>query len=196
MVSFAPEDSSRGVPARGARSRVRTAALLRSRGWRAREGSRRMRGREMLRLTLAWVLVNASLMAPAWLAATLAGGHELAEGTAGGFVALESLLIVGSIAVLPARAWSAALAWAAALGVVLATLVGLADLVFQVSLGRPLNLFIDLYLVGAVWDLAVGNLGRVPALAALLGLLLVLSLASFGLARLLAPVRPSRSGRG
>src|SRR5690606_22122085 len=81
-------------------------------------------------------------------------------------------------------------------GVVLATLVGLADLVFQVSLGRPLNLFIDLYLVGAVWDLAVGNLGRVPALAALLGLLLVLSLASFGLARLLAPVRSSRGGRG
>jgi hypothetical protein len=60
-------------------------------------------------------------------------------------------------------------------------------LVFRVSLGRPLNLFIDLYLVGAVYHLAVGNVGLTTTVGAGAALLLVLTLVVLALARLLLP---------
>jgi hypothetical protein len=139
----------------------------------------------MLRLTVAWVVVNALLMAPEWL------GAAVAEGSAG-WVALDAALVVGVLALLPKRPWSVGLAWAAAIAILLVTLIGIFDLVFQVSLARPLNLSLDLYLVSAVYNLAVGNMGLLMTLLAIFALLLVLSLASFGLARLLAPTDVSR----
>jgi hypothetical protein len=110
----------------------------------------------------------------------------VAEGSAG-WVALDAALVVGALVSLPRRPWSIGLAWAAAIAVLSVTLIGIVDLVFQVSLARPLNLFLDLYLVSAVYNLAVGNMGLPMTLVAILALLLVLSLATFGLARLLAP---------
>jgi hypothetical protein len=137
----------------------------------------------MLRLTVAWVLVNGLLMAPEWLGAAVAAD---VQGQAG-WAALEAALVVGLIALLPRRPWSVALAWGAGITLLLVTLIGIANLVFQVSLARSLNLFLDLYLLGAVYNLAVGNMGLPMTLLAIAALLAVLSLASFGLARLLAP---------
>jgi hypothetical protein len=134
----------------------------------------------MLRLTVAWVVVNILLMAPEWLGAAVADGRA-------GWFALDAALVVGLLALLPKRPWSVGLAWAAAVAILCVMLVSLVDLVFQVSLARSLNLFLDLYLVSAVYNLAVGNMGLPMTLAAIFALLLVLSLASFGLARLLAP---------
>jgi hypothetical protein len=119
-------------------------------------------------------------MAPEWL------GAAVAEGNAG-WVALDAALLVGGLASLPRRAWSIGLAWAAAIAILLSMLIGIVDLVFQVSLARPFNLSLDLYLVSAVYNLAVGNMGLPMTLLAVFALLLVLTVASFGLARLLAP---------
>ena len=138
----------------------------------------------MLRLTVAWVVVNGLLMAPLWLGARVADGQFQAQA---GWIALDAALIVGLLALLPRRPWSIGLAWAAAVAMLLSTVVGIVDLVFQVSLGRALNLFLDLYLVSAVYNLAVGNMGLPMTLLAIVALLLVLSLATFGLARLLEP---------
>ena len=165
------------------RALARAVVLERSRGWFAREHSIRIGGPEMLRLTVAWVVVNALLMTPLWLSAAV-----LPDGSiSGGWLAVEAASMVGTLALLPRWPWGVGLAWVAAIAVVLVTLVGVVDLVFQVSLARPLNLFIDLYLVSAVYNLVVGNMGLVATLATLLLLLLVMGLASFGLARLLAP---------
>jgi len=86
----------------------------------------------------------------------------------------------------PAR-WSRALAWAAAALVALAAAVGLVNVVFEASLGRPLNLALDLYLIGAVWDLAVGNSGPVRSLVGILGMALAVVLLVGGVAWLLTP---------
>ena len=65
----------------------------------------------MLRLTVAWVVVNALLMTPEWLGSAVAGASA-------GWVALDAALLVGLLASLPRRAWSIALAWAASVAVI------------------------------------------------------------------------------
>jgi hypothetical protein len=85
-------------------------------------------------------------------------------------------------------------AWVAGGVILLATVVGFADVVFQVSLARSLNLFVDLYLLGAVYNLAVGNMGLPMTLVAIVGLVVTLGLLTFGLARLLAPADVKRWG--
>ncbi|MDH3422125.1 MAG: sulfatase-like hydrolase/transferase, partial [Gemmatimonadota bacterium] len=75
------------------------------------------------------------------------------------WLSVEAALIVGGMALLRRRRWSRALAWVLAGVVVLSTAALMADLVFRVSLGRPLNLSLDLYLLDAVYRLAVGNSG-------------------------------------
>ena len=112
----------------------------------------------MLRLVLACVLVNSLLMAPRWV--YTAGGATV------GWIALETALIVGALALLPRRRWSAALATACAGALVLVSVVALVDVGFQANLGRPINLALDLYLVGAVYKLALGNLGLAKTLVA------------------------------
>ncbi len=138
----------------------------------------------MLRLTVAWVLVNGLLMAPAWLSAAVT--DDGAVGTAG-WIALEATLAAGGLSLLPRRRWSVGLAWAVAVAVVLITAIGVVDVVFQVSLARPLNLFLDLYLASAVYNLSVGNMGFTITLLAAMALILSTWAASFGLARLLTP---------
>ena len=135
----------------------------------------------MLRLILGWVLVNALLMGPRWLSASVTEGQA-------GWVALEAAMVVGLLAILPERRLSTVLAWAAAVAVVLVTVIGFADVVFQVSLARPLSLFLNLYLMSAVYHLAVGNMGLATALVAIGSVLVALALVTLGLARVLAPV--------
>ncbi len=140
----------------------------------------------MMRLVSAWVLVNGLLMSPQWLSAHFSPGQPPA------WVALEAALVVGAVALLPRSTWSRALAWTLALAVVLVTLTGLTDLVFFSSLGRSFNLFVDLYLIGSVYDLAVGNLGAARSTALGVSVALALALAAFALAWLLAPASRDR----
>jgi hypothetical protein len=142
----------------------------------------------MLRLGSAWVIVNALLMAPLWLAWVLGVGPR------GGWVALEAALLVGLLAVLPRRPWSRVLSHLISAAIVLVVVITWADLVFQVALARSLNLFVDLYLLSAVYNLAVGNSGLLMTLAMALGALLLLGLITWGVARLIMPAEAEGKG--
>jgi hypothetical protein len=96
-------------------------------------------------------------------------------------------LIVGTMALLPRRPWSRGLAWILAAGVVLFAAALFVDLVFRVSLGRTLNLSLDLYLLNAVYRLAVGNSGFLRTLLGLGAIAVLLALSTFATASLLAP---------
>jgi hypothetical protein len=97
----------------------------------------------------------------------------LTPGVAAPWLSVEAAVVVGALAFLPDRSWTRGLAWAVGSLVVVASATLFADLVFWSSLGRPLNLSIDLYLLDAVWRLAVGNVGL--GRAVVLGVLVVLS---------------------
>jgi hypothetical protein len=135
----------------------------------------------LIRLVAAWVLVNGLLMAPLWVSAAVW------DTPASPWLALEAAVLVGGMALLPKRAWSRGLAWLVAVCVVLLAAAGLADLVFQQSLGRPLNLALDLYLVGAVYDLAVGNSGFLRTLIGIAGIAVASGGALSAIAWLLTP---------
>ena len=135
----------------------------------------------LLRLALAWLLVDALLMAPVWLAASVG------EGQPTGWIALEAALVVSVLALLPRRTFTVAAAWGAAFLTVLAAVLALADAVFRISLGRPLNVFLDAYLASAVWLLAVGNLGLARTSVSVLVIVALLAILIVVLARLLAP---------
>lgn len=111
----------------------------------------------MLRLVAAWVVVNGLLMTPRWVSAAVIEGPTVP------WLSLEAALIVGGMALLPPRRWSRILARGVAVSVVLLATAALADLVFRVSLGRSLNLSVDLYLLESVYRLAVGNVGFLRA---------------------------------
>ncbi len=125
------------------------------------------------------LILNGLLLAPDWLR----------TGTPGpGWIALESFLVVGLFAVLPRRSWSAALAAGTAAFLVLLSVVAFADAVLGRSLGRGLNLYLDLHLVSSVYKLLNGTLGPVVAVLLISGLTLSVVLSVLILAYLLAPV--------
>jgi hypothetical protein len=130
----------------------------------------------VIRLVCAWMLVNGLLLAPQWAAV----GAGVAPRAA--WICLEAALIAGAVALVPRSRWSRALAWMVALGVVATTAVAFADLVFRVSLGRPLDLSLDLYLIDAVRRLALGNVGtaRTVLLFAVAATIAGLSVAGIG----------------
>ncbi len=142
----------------------------------------------MIRLVSAWVLVNGLLMTPVWLSGAVT------DAPAPAWVSLEAALVVGGMALLPRRPWSRGLAWILAAGVVLYVVVALADLVFRVSLGRPLNLSLDLYLLSAVYRLAVGNSGLFRTLLGFGAISVAFGLSAFATARLLTPA-PAGQGK-
>ena len=139
----------------------------------------------MVRLTAGFLLVNALLLAPGWIA----------EGGVGPrWLALEALLLTGLFALVPSGGWSRLLRGTATglLGVFL--VLALADVAARLSLNRPLNLYLDAHLITAVYNLAVGTLGPIRAVLALAGLATGLLLVGWGLYRLWAPLdRPYRS---
>jgi hypothetical protein len=137
----------------------------------------------MLRLVCAWVLVNGLLLAPGWVSGAVV------DGTPAAWISLEAALVVGGMTLLPRRAWSRALAWALAAGLVASVLVLLADLVFRVSLGRTLDLSLDLYLVRAVYDLAIGNTGPLRTVLLFGGIAVAGGLAVFATGLLLTPAQ-------
>ena len=142
----------------------------------------------MIRLVSAWVLVNGLLMTPVWLSGAVT------DAPAPAWLSLEAALVVGGMALLPRRPWSRGLAWILAAGVVLYVVVALADLVFRVSLGRPLNLSLDLYLLSAVYRLAVGNSGLFRTLLGFGAISVSFGLSAFATAWLLTPA-PAGQGK-
>jgi hypothetical protein len=143
----------------------------------------------MIRLVGAWTVVNGLLLAPAWLSRALTGAPPFP------WLAVESALIVAAAAHLPGRRWSRALVWSAAVATVLVALVSFADLVFRVSLGRAFNLSLDLYLVSAVWRLAVGNIGLLRTLLSIGAALVALAAVAALTAWLLAPTAQADDSR-
>ena len=137
---------------------------------------------EMIRLVSGWVLVNGLLLTPSWLSGAVTGAPAPAA-----WLSVEAALIVGAMALLPRRTWSRGLAWVVAAAIILFVVVALADLVFRVSLGRPLNLSLDLYLLSAVYRLAVGNSGFFRTLSGIGAITVSLALSSFAMAWLLTP---------
>ena len=136
---------------------------------------------EMIRLVFAWVLVNGLLLTPVWLSGAVT------DAPASAWLSIEAALIVGTMALVPRRPWSRGLAWILAGGVILYVVASIADLVFEVSLGRPLNLSLDLYLLGAVSDLAVGNWGVFRALFWFATITVSLAVSAFAMVWLLMP---------
>ena len=135
----------------------------------------------MIRLVSAWVLVNGLLMTPVWVSGAVT------DVPAPAWLSLEAALIVGTMALLPRRPWSRGLAWILAAGVVLCAAALFVDLVFRVSLGRPINLSLDLYLLSAVYRLAIGNSGFLRTLIGFGGVTFLLALSMFATAWLLTP---------
>ena len=139
-------------------------------------------------LLVALLLVNALLLTPQWL---------LTNGPAPDWIALEACLVVGLLALLPRRRWSTALAIGTAFVLVFVSVLAFADAAARQSLARPLNLYLDLHLLSAVYNLLTGTLGPTIATLIALGLLLGASLLIWFLAHLLVPVethqrRPTR----
>ena len=142
----------------------------------------------MIRLVSAWVLVNGLLMTPVWVSGAVTDASPLA------WLSLEAALMVGAMAFLPRRSWSRGLAWVLAVGVVLFTAALFADLVFRVSLGRTLNLSLDLYLLNAIYRLAVGNSGFLRTLFGFGAIAVLTALSTFATAWLLTPVASDEEG--
>lgn len=136
-----------------------------------------------LRLLTALFLVNGLLLAPWWIQS---GAFEAP------WLALEAGAIVGCFALMPAgrRTWYAALATSGA--IVLVALVALGDATIRLSLGRPLNLYLDIWLLASVRDLLVGTLGSAVSLVVVVLAPAAVVLLFLAIARLLCPIRLSR----
>ena len=135
-------------------------------------------------LLIALLLTNVLLVAPNWVTASPDAP----------WIALEAVLVVGLCALLPRRRWSAPLATATALALVLLGSLAVADAAVRQSLGRPLNLYLDLRLMSSVQHLLAGTLGAVVAAMVIPGLILSALLMTWVLASLLSP--PVASTRG
>ncbi len=137
----------------------------------------------LLSLVLAFLVVNAVLLAPQWGAPGMVPFH---------WIAVEAWLLALVFAALPRAWWSLAAALLAATLVVATGLIGLGDASTRMSLSRPLNLYLDVQLLSAVFNLLTGTLGGVAAaLAGVLAVSAVLATVAV-LGHLLAPPRGVR----
>ncbi|MEX2528095.1 MAG: sulfatase [Gemmatimonadota bacterium] len=105
----------------------------------------------------------------------LLGSRWLVAGTVGPpWVAVEALLVVGTLSLLPRRNWALWMAAVTGLLVLPILVLALADATARLSLARPLNLYLDFRLAGAVVNLMTGSLG--PGKAVLWGVGLTLGI--------------------
>jgi hypothetical protein len=139
----------------------------------------------MIRLLSAWMLVNGLLLAPLWILAAASDGPRPP------LLSVEAALVVGGMALVPRRPWARWKAGAVAVVVVVVALAAFADLVFRQSLGRPLNLSLDLYLLDAVYRLAVGNSGLVRTVVGIVALAAAVGMSVLATAWLLGRPRPA-----
>ncbi|MXY17333.1 MAG: hypothetical protein F4Y57_10160 [Acidobacteria bacterium] len=110
-----------------------------------------------LSLLIALPVVNVLLIAPGWL---------LPGGAGRTWLAAEAVAAVALLAVLPRNRWRRAAAWGGAAVLLLGSLLAFSDAVFRLSLGRALNLYLDIPLAADVGRLVSGVAGTGGALAA------------------------------
>ena len=142
---------------------------------------------KILGLPFVLLLLNGLLLAPQWL---------LTGSLGPGWIAIESLLVVGVFLLLPRRRPRAALAAGTATFLVLLSVVAFADAVARQSLGRGLNLYLDVHLVSAVYKLLNGALGPAVAVLLMVGLALGAAISVLILAYLLQSVEIHSSKSG
>lgn len=136
--------SSRGGPDNGQAPAVETRLTL----------------RRILRLSAAFLLVNALFLPPVWILDGWVGSRWLV---------LEAVFLVALFALLPANRWNRIFATAGGVAVVLLAVLIAADTTLLLSLGRPLNLLLDLGIAPSVHHLLAGMLGESMGIAALIG---------------------------
>jgi len=95
-------------------------------------------------------LLNLLFLSPRWI---VAGGI----GAPG--VAFEAFLLVGLLLLLPRRGWSRVGVAVLSIGIGILFLLALGDAAARMILARPLNLYLDVRLLGPVFDLMIGNIG-------------------------------------
>ncbi len=111
-----------------------------------------------------------------------------------GWLAWEAVVLAGLFAVLP-LATARVLARVVAASLLALIVLALFDALARVSLARPLNVYVDIGLLDAVFRLLTGNLPTFGVILAVAALLAVIGLAVWSLARLLArPVVPRGAG--
>jgi hypothetical protein len=151
--------------------------MTRSTGTATERARGRVPGR-LLRLLSAGLLVNTLLLAPQWL---------LPAGGVRPWAALEAWAVVALLALLPSGRWQRrAVAFAAAILTLCVAAVA-ADVLLRQSLGRPLNLYLDVALASALFRLMAGTLGTVAAIALTILAALGAVALTWGLVRLIAP---------
>lgn len=139
-----------------------------------------------LRLALATLLLaNSLLLVPLWIRFGGIRPHWLA---------LEAVIAIALFLMLPRRRW----VWIPASLVAIATLTTsallLADSALRMSLGRPLNLYLDAQLLSSVQNLLVGTFGKVLGTAVMILGPLAMLLLSVGLAAALVRLGNPRPG--
>ncbi len=141
--------------------------------------STRLRG---LFFLLGWGLfLNIVLVAPLWLRYGFDPGAR--------WLAWEAWLLVMLFALLPDRLVFRALRWIIAAALVIALILGLGDGATHQVLSRSLNLYFDINLLSASFNLLDGNLGRVAAVAVFAGVIGLLLALLLILGRALRPGR-------
>ncbi len=148
----------------------RDSSRTRSRGWRA---------------VVTLLAVNCLLLVPVWVALGQIGPF---------FVALEAGILVGLFVVLPQRPWSGWMAAVAGLAATSTSLLLLADGAAREALARPLNLYLDLRLIGAVRNLLDGAVGGGWGLVIIAGAALLTVGLGLALGGALAGLRSDDSG--
>ena len=137
-------------------------------------------------LLVALGLVNAIFVSPRWLAAGRVGPPWLA---------LEACLVIGLLVLLPTRRWTTPFAATLACASVILSLVAFADAVLRGSLGRPLNLYLDVRLLRSVGALLTGTFGAMLGVAIAVGFMACVALATWLFARLLVSLAVRGPGR-
>lgn len=132
----------------------------------------------MTRLLSTVLLLNLLLIAPLWWRFSDISSH---------LIAWEALIIAPLMLLLPRGKARLIVAVGLLSWVVLATATNLGTAATHMAFARPLNLYLDLPLMSAVYNLLEGNLGQFLAMCAMLaGASLLLGIAA-GLAWLLLP---------
>ncbi len=137
----------------------------------------------MLRLLLVLLLVNGLVTFPQWILHGFEGAIV---------VSLEALTIVGILGLIPRGVLARRLSYWVAVFTVLLVALAVTDAVFQIALGRLLNLYLDVFLLRSIYELLLGNVGGIAT-----GVFLVLTLTGTGLCMFLLGnlINPNRGPR-
>lgn len=112
----------------------------------------------IMTLSAALIVVNGMLLAPWWI---------LTGGLAPPWLALEAVLVLALFTAAPVDRRVRSAAYGVAFVLMVLTVIALADTTLRLSLGRPVNLHLDLWLLTSVRHLMFGTFGTVLAVVAM-----------------------------